>query len=485
MDFLHTDIEKLHEQLVNKEITSVDLVKETLANIEQTDVKYDAFLATMSEKALAEAAAIDEAGIDPDNVLSGIPYGIKDNLITKDVTTTAASKILQDFKPIYDATVVSRLREQGAVGVGKLNMDEFAMGSTTETSYYKQTKNAWDQTKVPGGSSGGSAVSVAAGQVPFALGTDTGGSIRQPAAFNGIVGMKPTYGRVSRWGVIAFASSLDQVGVFTRRVKDNATVLAAMAGHDDNDQTSSDQAVPDFAAHLDGDISGLKIAVPTEYFAAGVDEGVKATVRAGIDKLRELGATVDEVSLPHTKYGVAAYYILASAEASSNLQRFDGIRYSTRPENVKSLEDLYVQTRTQGFGDEVKRRIMLGTYSLSAGSYDAFFKKAAQVRTLMNDDFQKVFADYDLIAAPTAPNVAYDFGANQDDPEVTYMNDVLTIPVNMAGLPGMSVPAGFVDGLPVGMQLIANRYQEETIYRAAYAYEQATRLFEKVPGGKD
>jgi aspartyl-tRNA(Asn)/glutamyl-tRNA(Gln) amidotransferase subunit A len=297
--------------------------------------------------------------------------------------------------------------------------------------------------------------------------------------------MKPTYGRVSRFGVIAFASSLDQVGVFTRNVKDNASVLRAISGTDVNDQTSSDQSVPDFTAHLDGDIKGLKIAVPTEYFADGIDDQIKATVRAGIEKLRELGATVDEVSLPHTKYGVAAYYIIASAEASSNLQRFDGIRYGFRPENVKNLEDLYVQTRTQGFGDEVKRRIMLGTYSLSAGSYDAFFKKAAQVRTLMNDDFQKVFADYDLIVAPTTPNVAYDFGANQDDPEVTYMNDVLTIPVNMAGLPGMSVPAGFVDGLPVGMQLIANRYQEETIYRAAYAYEQATRLFEKVPGGKD
>lgn len=485
MDFLHTDIQKLHEKLVNKEITAVDLVKETLANIEQTDATYDAFLTTMTDKALAEAAAIDEAGIDPDNILSGIPYGIKDNLITKDVTTTAASKILQDFKPIYDATVVSRLRQQGAIGVGKLNMDEFAMGSTTETSYYKQTKNAWDQTKVPGGSSGGSAVAVAAGQVPFALGTDTGGSIRQPAAFNGIVGMKPTYGRVSRFGVIAFASSLDQVGVFTRNVKDNASVLRTISGTDVNDQTSSDQPVPDFTAHLDGDIKGLKIAVPTEYFADGIDDQIKATVRAGIEKLRELDATVDEVSLPHTKYGVAAYYIIASAEASSNLQRFDGIRYGFRPENVKNLEDLYVQTRTQGFGDEVKRRIMLGTYSLSAGSYGAFFKKAAQVRTLMNDDFQKVFADYDLIVAPTTPNVAYDFGANQDDPEATYMNDVLTIPVNMAGLPGMSVPAGFVDGLPVGMQLIANRYQEETIYRAAYAYEQATRLFEKVPGGKD
>lgn len=483
MDFLHTDLETLHEQLVNKEITAVELAEATLSNIAATDDTYEACITVMKDEALAEAKAIDEAGIDPDNILSGIPYGIKDNLVTKGVTTTAASKILQNFKPIYDATVIEKLRANGAVGVGKLNMDEFAMGSTSETSYYRKTKNAWDQTKVPGGSSGGSAVAVAAGQVPFALGTDTGGSIRQPAAFNGIVGMKPTYGRVSRWGVIAFASSLDQVGVFTRTVKDNARVLAAMAGQDEKDQTSSDIAVPDFTANLTGDIKGLKIAVPTEYFGAGINADVKATIKAGIAKLQELGAEVEEVSLPHTKYGVAAYYILGSAEASSNLQRFDGIRYGFRPEGVKNLDDLYVQTRSQGFGDEVKRRIMLGTYSLSAGTYDAFFKKAAQVRTLMNEDFQNVFAKYDLIIAPTTPNVAYNFGANEDDPEVTYMNDVLTIPVNMAGLPGMSVPAGFVNGLPVGMQFIANRFQEETIYRAAYAYEQATRLFEQVPGG--
>ncbi|MDR3190194.1 MAG: Asp-tRNA(Asn)/Glu-tRNA(Gln) amidotransferase subunit GatA [Lactobacillaceae bacterium] len=483
MDFLTTDLTDLHTKLVNKEISAVELTQATLDNIAATDDKYEAFITVMHAEALAKAAQVDAQGIDANNILSGIPYGIKDNMVTEGVTTTAASHILENFKPIYNAAVVEKLADAGSIGVGKLNMDEFAMGSTTETSYYKQTKNAWDQTKIPGGSSGGSAVAVAAGQVPFALGSDTGGSIRQPAAFNGIVGLKPTYGRVSRWGLIAFASSLDQIGQFTRTVKDNAAVLAAIAGHDNRDQTSSDRAVPDYTASLTGDIKGLKIAVPVEYFGEGVDTDVADTVKVGIKQLEALGAIVEEVSMPHTKYGVAAYYILGSSEASSNLQRFDGIRYGFRADNVKNLDDLYVQTRTQGFGDEVKRRIMLGTHSLSAGSYDAYFKKAAQVRTLMNEDFQNVFAKYDLIVAPTTPNVAYDFGQNTEDPQVAYMNDVLTIPVNMAGLPGLSINAGFVDGLPVGMQLIGNRFQEETVYKAAYAFEQATRLFEQIPGG--
>lgn len=483
MDFLHTDLETLHQQLVDKEITATDLVQAALDNIDATDSKYDAFITVMKDEALAQAAQLDAKGIDADDILAGIPYGIKDNIVTKDVLTTAASRMLENFVPIYDATVVEKLRDAGAIGIGKLNMDEFAMGSTTETSYFKQTKNAWNTDKVPGGSSGGSAAAVASGQIPYALGTDTGGSVRQPAAFNGIVGMKPTYGRVSRWGVIAFASSFDQVGVLARTVKDNAHVLTALAGQDAQDQTSSAQSVPDFAANLTTDLSGMKIAVPKEYFGRGVSEEVKTTIEAGLETLKSLGATVDEVSLPHTQYGVAAYYILASAEASSNLQRFDGIRYGFRADNVKNLEDLYVQSRSQGFGDEVKRRIMLGTYSLSAGSYDAFFKKAAQIRTLMADDFKKVFADYDLIVGPTAPNVAYNFGENSDDPEITYMNDVLTIPVNMAGLPGMSVNAGFANELPVGMQFIGDQFQEEKLYQAGYAFEQATKLYEKTPGG--
>lgn len=483
MNYLTTDLETLHAQLVNKEITAEALVEATLDNIAATDETFAAFITVMKEEALAQARELDAKGIDVDDVLSGIPYGIKDNIVTKDVLTTAASKMLANFTPIYESTVTDMLAQRGAVGVGKLNLDEFAMGSTTETSYFKNTKNAWDTTKVPGGSSGGSAVAVAAGQVPYALGTDTGGSVRQPAAFNGIVGMKPTYGRVSRWGVIAFASSFDQVGVLTRTVKDNAHVLGAIAGHDANDQTSSHLAVPDYTANLGTDLTDMKIAVPEEYFGAGIHEDVKEVVHNAIEQLKALGATVDTVSLPHTRYGVAAYYILASAEASSNLQRFDGIRYGYRAEDVKNLEELYVKSRSEGFGDEVKRRIMLGTYSLSAGSYDKFYKKAAQVRTLLANDFKKVFAEYDLIVGPTAPSVAYDFGENPDDPEVTYMNDALTIPVNMAGLPGMSINAGFSNGLPVGMQLIADAFNEEKIYQAGYAFEQATRLFEKVPGG--
>ncbi len=485
MNFFKTDLETLHAQLVAKELTVEELVTATLDNIAKIDSKYQAFITVMDESALAQARVLDERGVDPDEILSGIPYGIKDNLVTKGVLTTAASRMLANFVPIYDATVVANLKKHGAIGVGKLNMDEFAMGSTTETSYFQETKNAWDQTKVPGGSSGGSAVAVATGQVPFALGTDTGGSVRQPAAFNGIVGMKPTYGRISRFGAIAFGSSFDQVGILTRTVKDNAYVLAAAAGHDDQDQTSSDRPVPDYAAQLTTDLSGLKVAVPSEYFGAGVDKNVQATVKAAINQLVKLGASVDTVSLPHTKYGVAAYYILASSEASSNLQRFDGIRYGYRASDAKTLEEVYVQSRSQGFGPEVKRRIMLGTYSLSAGSYDAFFKKAAQVRTLMIEDFQRVFADYDVIVAPTAPNVAYDFGQNTDDPEVTYMNDALTIPVNMAGLPAMSINAGFVNGLPVGMQLIGAAFAEATLYQVGYAFEQATKLYEQIPGGED
>ncbi|MFL1696215.1 Asp-tRNA(Asn)/Glu-tRNA(Gln) amidotransferase subunit GatA [Weissella kandleri] len=483
MNFLKTNLSELHEQLVNGEISATELTQATLDNIAVMDPELEAFITIAKDQALAQAEQVDAKGVAGDHKLAGIPYGAKDNLMTKGLETTAASHILEDFKPIYDAAVVEKLQTAGAVNVGKLNLDEFAMGSTTETSYYKTTKNAWDHTKIPGGSSGGSAAAVAAGEVPFALGSDTGGSIRQPAAFNGIVGLKPTYGRVSRWGLIAFASSLDQIGPLTRTVKDNALVLNAIAGHDERDQTSAKLAVPDFTASLTGDIKGLKIAVPTEYFGAGVDERVADTVREGIKQLEALGAQVEEVSLPHTKYGVAAYYILGSSEASSNLQRFDGIRYGFRANNVQSLEELYVQTRTQGFGDEVKRRIMLGTYSLSAGSYDAYFKKAAQVRTLINEEFQRVFAQYDLIVAPTTPNVAYNFGENQDDPQVAYMNDVLTIPVNLAGLPGLSINAGFVDGLPVGMQLIGNRFEEATLYRVADAFEQATRLFEKIPGG--
>ncbi|HLQ41125.1 MAG TPA: Asp-tRNA(Asn)/Glu-tRNA(Gln) amidotransferase subunit GatA [Tetragenococcus sp.] len=479
---------QLHQMLVNKEISVLELVQQTFDRIKKTETDVDAFLTLNEEKALAMAKALDEKGIDETDLLAGIPIGIKDNIVTKDLLTTAASKILYNFEPIYDATVMEKVYDSGMIPVGKLNMDEFAMGGSTENSHFKTTKNAWDKTKVPGGSSGGSAAAVASGQIPISLGSDTGGSIRQPAAFNGIVGMKPTYGRVSRFGLIAFGSSLDQIGPLTRNVYDNALALTAISGHDVKDGTSSAQEVPDFTAGLDGDIKGMKIALPKEYLDKGVDDGVRKTILQAADKFRELGATVEEVSLPYSKYGVAVYYIIASSEASSNLQRFDGIRYGYRSETANSLEEVYVKSRTEGFGDEVKRRIMLGTFSLSAGYYDAYFKKAAQVRTLIKNDFTKVFADYDLIIGPTTPTVAYNIGENIKDPLTMYIGDILTIPVNLAGLPGMSIPAGFSDDLPVGLQIIGNHFDENMMYKAAYAFEQATDFHQQKPailrGGK-
>lgn len=474
-------LEELHELLVSKEITVVELIQETFTHLKEIEPKIDSFITLNEEKALEIARAIDEKGVSEENILAGLPIGIKDNIVTKDLLTTAASKMLYNFEPIYDATVMEKVYQSDMIPVGKLNMDEFAMGGSTENSYFKTTKNAWDTSKVPGGSSGGSAAAVASGQIPLALGTDTGGSIRQPAAFNGIVGMKPTYGRVSRFGLIAFGSSLDQIGPLTRTVKDNALALNAISGYDAKDGTSFGQTVPDFTNDLDKGMEGMKIALPKEYLDKGVDEDIKGAVLKAADTFRSLGATVEEVSLPHSKYGVAAYYIIASSEASSNLQRFDGIRYGYRSENVASLEDVYVNSRSEGFGDEVKRRIMLGTFSLSAGYFDAFFKKAAQVRTLIREDFKKVFADYDLIIGPTTPTVAFGLGEEIDDPVTMYTNDVLTIPVNLAGLPGMSLPCGFSNNLPIGLQIIGDRFAEKTMYKAAYSFEQATEFHDKKP----
>ncbi|KRM60194.1 Asp-tRNA(Asn)/Glu-tRNA(Gln) amidotransferase subunit GatA [Secundilactobacillus malefermentans] len=483
MNYFDKDLTSLHDDLVNKKITAEELTKQTFANMKQTDQTTQAFLNLNEDEAVRTAQEIDKAGIDPENLLSGIPVAIKDNLVTKGLTTTAASKMLENFKPIYSATAVEKLAAKQTINVGKTNMDEFAMGGSTENSAFKVTTNAWDKTKVPGGSSGGSAAAVASGQVPLALGSDTGGSIRQPASFNGVVGMKPTYGRVSRWGLIAFGSSLDEIGPITRSVKDNAVALSAIAGHDDHDLTTSTKEVPDFAAELNEKttVKGMKIGLPKEFIGEGVDEDVKNAVLAAADKYRELGATVDEVSLPHNKYGVAAYYIIASSEASSNLQRFDGIRYGYRADDVKNLEDVYVKSRSEGFGDEVKRRIMLGTYSLSAGFYDAYFKKAAKVRTLIIRDFQKVMEDHDFIMGPVAPTVAFSIGAEISDPMTMYMNDILTIPVNLAGLPGMSIPAGFSNGMPIGLQLIGKPFDEETLYKAGYVFEQNTDFHKKTP----
>ncbi|MHA8263198.1 Asp-tRNA(Asn)/Glu-tRNA(Gln) amidotransferase subunit GatA [Lactobacillaceae bacterium Melli_B3] len=481
MNYFDKDITSIHQALVNGDITAEELTKQTLDNIKASDSDINAFINLNEDEAIKTAQAIDEAGIDPDNVLSGIPVAIKDNILTNGLETTAASKMLENFKPIFDATVTKKLKASQTINIGKTNMDEFAMGGSTENSAFKKTHNPWNLTKVPGGSSGGSAASVAAGQILFSLGSDTGGSIRQPAAFNGIVGLKPTYGRVSRWGLIAFGSSFDQIGPLTRNVLDNAYVLNAISGHDDHDLTSSKQPVPNYADGIKDGVKGMKIALPKEYLAEGIHQDVKDAILKAAETYKQLGATVEEVSLPHTKYGVAAYYILASSEASSNLQRFDGIRYGYRSPEAKNLDEVYVQSRSEGFGDEVKRRIMLGTFSLSAGSYDAYFRKAAKVRTLMINDFQKVFNDYDLILGPTTPTTAFGIGEDISDPVTMYLNDAMTIPVNLAGLPAMSLPAGFSDGLPVGMQLIGRPFDEATIYKAGYAFEQNTDFHKETP----
>ncbi|MDR1605802.1 MAG: Asp-tRNA(Asn)/Glu-tRNA(Gln) amidotransferase subunit GatA [Streptococcaceae bacterium] len=476
-----TTIKALHEKLVNKDISAVELTQETLKKLTDRESKVDSFITITAEQALAQAAAIDERGIDAANLLAGIPIAVKDNISTKGILTTAASKMLYNYEPIFDATAVEKLYANDLVIVGKTNMDEFAMGGSTETSAFKPTKNAWDQSKVPGGSSGGSATAVAANQVLLSLGSDTGGSIRQPAAFNGVVGFKPTYGRISRFGLIAFGSSLDQIGPFSQTVADNALLLNHIAGHDPKDSTSSKVAVPDFTSKIGQEIKGLKIALPKEYLGEGIDPKVKAQILAAAQHFEKLGATVEEVNLPHSKYGVAVYYIIASSEASSNLQRFDGIRYGFRAEDAVDLEDIYVKTRSQGFGEEVKRRIMLGTFSLSSGYYDAYFKKAGQVRTLIRQDFQKVFENYDLIIGPTAPTVAYDLDTQGHDPIAMYLGDLLTIPVNLAGLPGISIPAGQVDGLPVGLQIIGKAFDETTIYQAAAAFEATTEFHQAKP----
>ncbi|HEL2496207.1 Asp-tRNA(Asn)/Glu-tRNA(Gln) amidotransferase subunit GatA [Streptococcus suis] len=481
MTFNNKTIDELHDLLVKKEISAVELTKATLEDIKSREGAVDAFLTITEDVALAQAAALDEKGIDADNVMAGIPLAVKDNISTKGILTTAASKMLYNYEPIFDATSVSQAYAKDMIIVGKTNMDEFAMGGSNENSAFKPTKNAWDQTKVPGGSSGGSAAAVAAGQVRLSLGSDTGGSIRQPAAFNGIVGMKPTYGTVSRFGLIAFGSSLDQIGPFSQTVKENAQLLNVISGHDVKDATSTINEIADFTSKIGQDIKGMKIALPKEYMGEGIDPQVKETILKAAKHLESLGAIIEEVSLPHSKYGVAVYYIIASSEASSNLQRFDGIRYGFRAEDATNLDEIYVKTRSQGFGEEVKRRIMLGTFSLSSGYYDAYFKKAGQVRTLIIQDFEKVFADYDLILGPTAPTVAFGLDTLNHDPVAMYLADLLTIPVNLAGLPGLSIPAGFVEGLPVGLQLIGPKYSEETIYQVAAAFEATTDYHKQQP----
>jgi len=461
----------------NKELKPSELIADTFKNIEQDDADIQSFLTLDKEQAMAKAAELDQQ--TPSGRLFGIPMGIKDNIVTKNVETTCASKILTGFNPVYDATVMQKLNNENGILVGKLNMDEFAMGGSTENSFYKKTVNPFDHRAVPGGSSGGSAAAVAASLVPFALGSDTGGSIRQPASYCGVVGMKPTYGRVSRYGLVAFASSLDQIGPLTRNVKDNATVLEIISGVDKMDSTSAPIDNVDFTSNLDKDLTGLRVAVPTEYLGEGVQPEVKASVEAAINELSAMGATVEEVSLPNSKYGVATYYILASSEASANLARFDGIRYGYQAEGAQNLEELYKKTRQEGFGDEVKRRIMLGTYSLSSGFYDAYYKKAQKVRTLIKQDFENVFSHYDVIVGPVAPTPAFNIGEKIDDPLTMYANDILTIPVNLAGLPSISVPCGEHNGRPIGLQIIGKPFDEQQIYNVAYQYEQKFNLHDR------
>ncbi|OOE02078.1 aspartyl/glutamyl-tRNA amidotransferase subunit A [Anoxybacillus kestanbolensis] len=476
-------VSELHNLLHKKEISVSDLVDESFKRIAEVEEKVQAFLTLNEEQARVKAKQLDEklATEKEFGLLFGMPIGIKDNIVTKGLRTTCASKILYNFDPIYDATVVERLNEADAVTIGKLNMDEFAMGSSTENSGFQLTRNPWDLERVPGGSSGGSAAAVAAGEVPFALGSDTGGSIRQPAAFCGVVGLKPTYGRVSRYGLVAFASSLDQIGPITRTVEDNAYVLQVISGLDPMDSTSANVDVPDYVSALTGDIQGLKIAVPKEYLGEGVSEEVRQSVLDALKVLEGLGATWEEVSLPHSKYALATYYLLASSEASANLARFDGVRYGYRTDNAKNLMEMYKQTRSEGFGNEVKRRIMLGTFALSSGYYDAYYKKAQKVRTLIKQDFENVFEKYDVIIGPTTPTPAFKIGEKTSDPLTMYANDILTIPVNLAGVPGISIPCGFVDGLPVGLQIIGKHFDESTIYRVAHAFEQATDYHKQKP----
>ncbi|MGY4797532.1 Asp-tRNA(Asn)/Glu-tRNA(Gln) amidotransferase subunit GatA [Lysinibacillus fusiformis] len=481
MTLFERSAKELQAEIKAGNLSIADLTKEAYERIAKLDGDVQAFLASNEEKATAQAAEMDKVPFEKRGPLFGLPIGVKDNIVTEGLETTCASKILEGFMPIYDATVVNKLREAGMITVGKLNMDEFAMGSSNENSYYQTTKNPWNLNHVPGGSSGASAAAVAAGEVPFSLGSDTGGSIRQPAAYCGVVGMKPTYGRVSRFGLVAFASSLDQIGPITRNVEDNALLLEAIAGLDPNDSTSANVEVPNYAAALTGDVKGLRIAVPKEFLGEGVGEAARQSVLAALEVLKGLGATVEEVSLPHSKYALAAYYILSSSEASSNLSRFDGIRYGFRAENVTNLIDLYKETRAQGFGDEVKRRIMLGTYSLSAGTYDAYYKKAQQARTLIKADYDKVFEDFDVIIGPTAPTPAFKIGENVDDPMTMYANDILTIPMNLAGVPAISIPCGFENDLPLGLQIIGKYFDEATIYRVAHAFEQATEFHKQVP----
>lgn len=471
----------LHDMLVNKEITSLELTQAVLARIDEVEGDVQAYLTITRGEALAQAKAVDEKIAKGEEIafLEGIPGAIKDNICTKGIKTTCASKILQKFVPPYDATVMQKLEAQNPVVLGKTNLDEFAMGGSTENSAYHPTCNPWNTDCVPGGSSGGSAAAVAAGTAVWALGSDTGGSIRQPASFCGVVGMKPTYGRVSRYGLVAYASSLDQIGPITKDVTDCAHILNIIAGRDEMDSTSLDVQVPDFTKALVQDVKGLKIGLPKEYFVKGMDPEVEAAVKNGVKELEKLGAEVVEISLPNTDYAISTYYLIAPAEAATNLARYDGVSYGERAEDAADLVDMMTKTRTQYLGEEVKRRIMIGNYALSAGYYDAYYLKALKVRRLVKEDYDKAFKDVDVIICPAAPSVAYKIGEKIANPLEMYLQDACTVPLNLAGLPGISVPCGYnKDKMPIGMQIIGKALDEETILRVAYTYEQSQSYHE-------
>jgi len=477
-------IHQAHELLKRREISSVELTKATLERIAGIEDKIHAYVTITEDIALRQAEEADDC-IRSGNItpLTGVPVLIKDVICTKGIRTTCSSRMLENFIPPYDATVVKKLKAQKTVILGKGNMDEFAMGSSTEHSAFFPTYNPWDLSRVPGGSSGGPAAAVVSNEAIYAIGSDTGGSIRQPAGFCSVVGLKPTYGRVSRFGLVAFASSLDQIGPIAKDVTDCALVMNAIAGYDPMDSTSVSFPVPDYTSCLNRDLKGLRIGIPKEYFVEGMQEGVKSALEAAIKKLKELGAEIDrEVSLPSTKYALAAYYIVAPSEASANLARYDGVKYGFSEQKASSVIEAMERTRQLGFGSEVKRRIMLGTYALSAGYYDAYYLKAQKVRTLIKQEFEQAFEKYDALVTPTSPTVAFKLGEKLEDPMQMYLSDVCTLPINIAGVPAISIPAGFAHGLPIGMQIMGKPFNEETMLRIAFAYEQATEWHNREPG---
>ncbi|MGA6098629.1 Asp-tRNA(Asn)/Glu-tRNA(Gln) amidotransferase subunit GatA [Stutzerimonas marianensis] len=470
--------------LADKQFSAEELTRALLARIQQLDPQLNSFITVTEQQALDQAKAADARRAKGESgALLGAPIGHKDLFCTQGIRTSCGSRILDAFKSPYDATVVERLAQAGAVSLGKLNMDEFAMGSANESSYYGPVKNPWDLSRVPGGSSGGSAAAIAARLLPAATGTDTGGSIRQPAALTNLTGLKPTYGRVSRWGMIAYASSLDQGGPLARTAEDCALMLSAMAGFDPKDSTSVDQPVDDYLAALGQPLTGLRIGLPKEYFGAGLDPKIADAMMTVVEELKELGATVKEISLPNTQHAIPSYYVIAPAEASSNLSRFDGVRFGYRCADPVDLTDLYKRSRAEGFGDEVKRRIMVGTYALSAGYYDAYYLKAQRIRRLIKNDFVSAFEEVDLILGPTTPNLAWKLGEKNADPVSAYLEDIYTITANLAGIPGLSMPAGFIDGLPVGVQLLAPYFQEGRLLNVAHQYQQVTDWHLRAPAG--